>query len=115
MTIHDIELICRDWLTPEEVAAVEGGSGNGIRTIARTRGLSALGYPATWVSEHSLKIPRVGYLNWYYRTHYVETDWEEVRKAAATVTKAIALLNEVLLALDAGEVKSCGQDRQSDG
>ena len=71
MTIHDIELICRDWLTLDEVAAVLGGSAESIRAVARRHGLSALGYPATWASEHTIKVPRAGFINWYYHSQEV--------------------------------------------
>ena len=82
MTIHDIELICRDWLTLDEVAAVLGGSAESIRAVARTYGIEALGYPATWKSLHTIWVPKAGFINWYY--HHAE-------------------------------VRSYGQDRQSDG
>ena len=77
MTIHDIEAIQRDTLTLEEVAAVLGGSAQGIRSIARTRGLSALGYPATWASEHTIKVPRAGFINWWYHGQEVRSNGQD--------------------------------------
>lgn len=65
MTIKDVERIERDWLTTDEVSALLGSKPDSIRSVARRYGLCALGYPATWASEHTIKVPREGFLNWY--------------------------------------------------
>ena len=114
MTIHDIELLDDDFLTADQVGSVLHSSAQSIRSVANERGERGTGYHITWASDHSVQIPRIGFLNWYYGTQYAEASWAEIRKAAAAVTEVAALLNGLLRVLSTQEVRSYGQDRQSD-
>lgn len=115
MTIRDIEMLDDDFLTADQVGSVLHSSAQSIRSVANERGEKGTGYHITWASDHSVQIPRIGFLNWYYGTKYTGTDWAEIRKAAATIAEFVALLNELLRILNTQEVRGYGQDHQSDG
>ncbi len=64
MTIREMELSDKDFLTPKEVAEAMGADQQTLRVVAR-QAPERLGFPFALVGTR-MKISRVGFLNWYY-------------------------------------------------
>ena len=64
MTIREMEVSKKDFLTPKDVAEAMGADQQTLRVCAK-QCPERLGFPFAMIGNR-MKISRVGFLNWYY-------------------------------------------------